>query len=152
MKQKEEIKKNIIIIENELNNKKFEKNNEIEIINNEIEKIIKEMNNINNTNELNTLKNNESIINYRKIIAEKFNIIREQLQLYKQKYGANISLYNKFINNINNSILKTRNKIITNGAEDLYDYNFIDLYSSQTINNNSNISNKKIYKNNSFNK
>ena len=152
MKQKEEIKKNIIIIENELNNKKFEKNNEIEIINNEIEKIIKEMNNINNTNELNTLKNNESIINYRKIIAEKFNIIREQLQLYKEKYGANMSLYNKFINNINNSILKTRNKIITNGAEDLYDYNFIDLYSSQTINNTSGISNKKIYKNNSFNK
>ena len=152
MKQKDDIKKNIIIIENELNNKKFEKNNEIEIINNEIEKIIKEMNNINNTNELNTLKNNESIINYRKIIAEKFNIIREQLQLYKEKYGANMSLYNKFINNINNSILKTRNKIITNGAEDLYDYNFIDLYSSQTINNTSGISNKKIYKNNSFNK
>ena len=152
MKQKDDIKKNIIIIENDLNNKKFEKNNEIEIINNEIDKIIKEIKDINNTNELNTLKNNESIINYRKIIAEKFNIIREQLQLYKQKYGANVSLYNKFINNINNSILKTRNKIITNGAEDLYDYNFIDLYSSQTINNNSNISNKKIYKNNSFNK
>ena len=149
VKQKDEIKKNIILCENDINNKKIQKNNEIDNINNEIQKIEKEINDINNTNELNTLKNNESIINYRKIIAEKFNIIREQLQLYKQKYGTNISLYNKFINNINNSIQKTRNRIFINGAEDIFDNKFLILSTSQI---NTNISNKKIYKNNSFNK
>ena len=149
LKQKDDIKKNIMIVENDINNKKVQKNNEIDNINNEIQKIEKEINMINNTNELNTLKNNESIINYRKIIAEKFNTIREQLQLYKQKYGTNISLYNKFINNINNSIQKTRNRIILNGPEDIFDNKFINLNSSPMT---SSISNKKIYKNNSFNK
>ena len=151
MEQKNDIKNNIISLENDINNKKIEKNNEIEIIKTEIEKMQEEINNINNTNELNTLKNNESIINYRKIIAEKFNIIREQLQSYKQKYGKNISLYNQLINNINNTIQKTRNKTIINDSNYFNDYNFINLNSSQ-MNNNSNISNKKIYKNNSFNK
>ena len=144
-KQKDDISKNIFNLENYLNNKKIEKNNEIEKINNELEKTQKEIYKINNTNELKTFKNNESIINYRKIIAEKFSIIKEQLQLYKQKYGSNISLYNEFINKINNTLQKTRSQIISNGAEDLSDYNFMNLYSS-------NIPNKKIFKNNSFNK
>jgi len=149
LKQKDDIKKNIIICENDINNKKIEKNNEIENINNEIETIKKEMNDLNNTKELNTLKNNESIINYRKTIAEKFNIIREQLQIYKQKYGTNISLYNKLISNINNSIQKTRNRIFINGSEDFYDNKFFNFNSSLITNS---ISNKKINKNNSFNK
>ena len=149
LKQKDDIKKNIILCENDINNIKIKKNNEIDNINSEIQKIEKEINIINNTNELNTLKNNESIINYRKIIAEKFNIIKDQLQIYKQKYGTNISLYNKFINNINNSIQKTRNRIYLNGAEDIFDYKLINFDSSpMTIS----ISNKKINKNNSFNK
>jgi len=151
VKQKDDIKKNIINLENDINNKKIEKNNEIEIINNELKNMQREINEINNISELNTLKNNESIINYRKIIADKFNLIKELLQSYKEKYGSNISLYNKFINNINNTLQKTRNKITLNGAEDLCnDYNIINLNMSQ-INNNS-ILNKKIYKNNSFNK
>ena len=37
----------------------------------------REINEINNISELNTLKNNESIINYRKIIADKFNLIKK---------------------------------------------------------------------------
>ena len=150
MKQKDDIKKNIINLENDINNKKIEKNNEIEIINNELKNMQKEINEINNTNELNTLKNNESIINYRKIIADKFNLIKELLQSYKEKYGSNISLYNKFINNINNTLQKTRNQIISNGAEDYNESNIINLNISQI--NDNNILNKKIYKNNSFNK
>lgn len=150
IKQKDDINKNIINLENDINNKKIEKNNEIEIINNELKNMQKEINEINNTNELNTLKNNESIINYRKIIAEKFNLIKELLQSYKEKYGSNISLYNKFINNINNTLQKTRNQIISNGAEDYNESNIINLNISQI--NDNNILNKKIYKNNSFNK
>ena len=150
MKQKDDINKNIISLENDINNKKIEKNNEIEIINNELKNMQKEINEINNTNELNTLKNNESIINYRKIIADKFNLIKELLQSYKEKYGSNISLYNKFINNINNTLQKTRNQIISNGAEDYNESNIINLNISQI--NDNNILNKKIYKNNSFNK
>lgn len=150
IKQKDDINKNIINLENDINNKKIEKNNEIEIINNELKNMQKEINEINNTNELNTLKNNESIINYRKIIADKFNLIKELLQSYKEKYGSNISLYNKFINNINNTLQKTRNQIISNGAEDYNESNIINLNISQI--NDNNILNKKIYKNNSFNK
>ena len=135
--KKNNVKNNIINIENEINNKKIEKNNKIENINSEIEKLKQEINDMNNINELIILKNNEDIINYRKIIAEKFNIIKEQLQIYKQKYGTNISLYNKFINKINNNIQKTRNKEIIYGIDYLNDFK---------------LNNKKLYKNNSFNK
>ena len=135
--KKSDVKNNIINIENEINNKKIEKNNKIENINSEIEKLKQEINDMNNINELIILKNNEDIINYRKIIAEKFNIIKEQLQIYKQKYGTNISLYNKFINKINNNIQKTRNKEIIYGIDYLNDFK---------------LNNKKLYKNNSFNK
>ena len=135
--KKSDVKNNIINIENEINNKKIEKNNKIENINSEIEKLKQEINDMNNINELIILKNNEDIINYRKIIAEKFNIIKEQLQIYKQKYGTNISLYNKFINKLNNNIQKTRNKEIIYGIEYLNDFK---------------LNNKKLYKNNSFNK
>ena len=181
LKQKEEISKLINQYENDINNKKKEKDNEIENLNKEIEKIKKEINDINNEKELNTLKNNDDIIKYRKIIADKYNIIKEQLQLYKTKYGSNLSLYNKFINNINNSIQKTYNKsffdldkktdfinydlnngIIMNGGEnknknDKYiNLNMIENFKINSLNNN--IKNSKIFntnrlhENNSFNK
>ena len=172
LKQKEEIKNIINNYEIDINKKKYEKENEIENINNDIERIKKEINDINHKNELDTLENNENIIKYRKIIADKFNSIKEQLQLYKEKYGSNLSLYNKFINNINNSIQKTYSKsffdldknkiefinydniniknnngIIINGGENK---NNIDKYINLSINKNLNIINS-INNNNSNN-
>ena len=43
------------------------------------------------------LKNNEEIIKYRKIIAEKFDEVKMLLKIYKSKHGKNLSLYNQFI-------------------------------------------------------
>ena len=173
LKQKEDIKNTINQYENDINHKKNEKDNEIENINNEIEKLKKEINDINNEKELNTLKNNDDIIKYRKIIADKFNTIKEQLQLYKTKYGSNLSLYNKFINNINNSIQKTYNKsffdidknktdfinydlnngIIMNGGENkTKNDKYINLNMIENIKNinsiNNNIKNSKIFNTN----
>ena len=171
IKQKEEIQNNINNYEDDINNKKIKNQNEIDNINNEIEKINNEINNINNINELNTLKNNENIIKYRKIIDDKFNAIKEQLKLYKEKYGSNLSLYNKFINNINSTIQKTYNKsffeldtnkndfsnnynngLIINGAEnknnnDKYiNLNMIGNFkNNNSLINNNNIINSKIF-------
>ena len=110
IKQKEEIEKKINNFENDIINRKIKYQNEIDTIKNELEKINNEINNINNLNEINTLKNNENIIKYRKIIDDKFNAIKEQLKIYKEKYGTNLSLYNKFINDINLTIQETYNK------------------------------------------
>ena len=171
IKKKEEIQININNYEDELNNKKTKNKNEIDNINYDIEKINNEISNINNINELNTLKNNENIIKYRKIIDDKFNAIKEQLKLYKEKYGSNLSLYNKFINNINSTIQKSYNKsffeldsnkndisnsynngLIINGAEnknnnDKYiNLNMIGNFKNKnSLNNNYNIINSKIF-------
>ena len=110
IKQKEEIEKNINNYEIDISNKKIKNQNEINNIKNELEKINNEIDNINNLNEMHTLKNNENIIKYRKIIDDKFNAIKEQLKLYKEKYGSNLNLYNKFINDINITIQDTYNK------------------------------------------
>ena len=110
IKQKEEIENNINNYEIDINNKKIKNQNEINNIKSELEKINNEIDNINNLNEMNTLKNNENIIKYRKIIDDKFSAIKEQLKLYKEKYGSNLTLYNKFINDINITIQDTYNK------------------------------------------
>ena len=176
LQQKEEVKNTINNYEINMNSKKIKNESEREDINNELEKIKNEISEINSINELNTFQNNENIINYRKIIAEKFNIIKEQLQIYKAKHGSNLSLYNKFISNINNTIQKTYNKsffdlgsskndffnnnenngTIINGAETKSNEKYINI----NINNNPNSDNKnkKIYSgerlavNHSFNK
>ena len=114
IKKKDEILNNINNFEIDINCKKVQNEKEIENINTELEKIKKDIKDINNKKESNTLKNNEDVIKYRKIIADKFNAIKQQLQLYKQKYGSNLSLYNKFINNINNTIQKSCNNIWKN--------------------------------------
>ena len=50
------------------------------------------------------IKLNEDIINYRKIISDKFSLIKEQLQNYKTKYGSNLGIYNRLIEGINDTI------------------------------------------------
>ena len=103
------------------------------------------------------------------------------MQLYKSKYGSNLPLYNKFINNINNSIQKSYNKsffesdksknkifsidekngLIINGVESENE-KYINLNLKNNLNNKdystSDIKNKKLSQNyrlhisNSFNK
>jgi len=76
----------------------------------EINNINNEIREINNDIEGFTLQNNEEIINYRKLIADKFNQIKIQLNLYKIKKKDNINEFNQFVEKINNSINKNLNK------------------------------------------
>jgi len=87
--------------ENEIKNNKF--NNQIFNINNEIKEI-------NDDIEKTTIKNNEDIINYRKIIADKFEQIKKILELYKNQKLDNMGEYNQFVEKINNSIKQNLNK------------------------------------------
>jgi len=50
------------------------------------------------------IKLQNDIINYRKIISDKFDSIKNQLQSYKNKYGSNLGIYNRLIDGINDTI------------------------------------------------
>ena len=94
------LNENIEKLNNDFNTKNNDQNNEINNINNKITEIKKEI-------EMNKLKSNEEIITLRKQIADKYNIIKTQLQLYKSKHGSNLAIYNKLVDNINSTIKST---------------------------------------------
>ena len=100
--------------DNEIKNNKF--NNQILNINNEIKAI-------NDDIEKNTIKNNEDIINNRKIIAEKFEQIKLKLQSYKNKNLDNLSEYNQFVDKINNLIKQNLNKSSVFNFENILEEN-----------------------------
>ena len=87
------------------------------MINNEINKIKADIDNINN--ELNSIKKgienekikaNEKIIENRKKISEKYGKIKNVFNIFKNKHGNNISIYNKLLNSINETLInKNRN-------------------------------------------
>ena len=108
---KEKIQNEIEKNNNYLIKKKEENKNEIIKLNNEINSINIEMENINNDIEKNKTKNNEQIINYRKIIANKFTQMKFELQSYRNKKYDNLEEYNKFCEKINNLM---REKSISN--------------------------------------
>ena len=94
------LQENIEKLTNDFNTKNNDQNNEIKNINDKIAEIKKEI-------EMNKLKSNEEIITLRKQIADKYNIIKTQLQLYKSKHGSNLAIYNKLVDNINSTIKST---------------------------------------------
>ena len=106
----------------EIENEKNKLNNEILNINNDIKKLEEEL-------EQKKIKSNNEIIEYRKIIADKYNKIKSQLKISKQKYGDNNEQYNILINNINDKIKNNENLNI----EDL---DMIKLKANNNINEN----------------
>ena len=164
--QREKIK-----IENENNINNFiNKKKDIEIkmneYNNQINELDKEINQINKYVENCTLKNNEEIIKYRKIIADKFNKIKAEINSYKKKYHDDIDKYNSFLEkirnimksfNLNNSSIDNLNKSNDkqcnelngngdpNGIKPIIDYNY---YNNKKIKNDYfNNGNKESYMN-----
>ena len=107
-------KKNIQKIINDYENKKNEliKDNELMVnkLNDEIKNIDKEIVKINKDMKTEKNKLNKDIDYYKKLINEKYNIIKEQLQIYKDKYGSNLDIYNRLINSINNTIKRSHTK------------------------------------------
>ena len=104
LKQKEELVIVINNLEKEIENIKIENQEEIEKIGTELNIIKEEINNLTNNEEKKKVKLQNDIINYRKIISDKFDSIKKQLQNYKNKYGSNLGIYNRLIDGINETI------------------------------------------------
>ena len=104
IKQKEEIINIINKLEKEIEKIKSENKEETDKITKELNVIKEQINNLTNNEDKMKIKLNEDIINYRKIISDKFALIKEQLQNYKTKYGSNLGIYNRLIEGINDTI------------------------------------------------
>ena len=94
---------------------KKENNEEINKITKELDDITQQINNLTNNEEKTKIKLNDDILNYRKIISDKFDLIKKQLQKYKSKYGSNLGIYNRLIDGINDT--KKQNKKIKKKIE-----------------------------------
>ena len=130
IKQKNSIQETIDEYEKKNNTLKNKNDQKIKKINKEINKIDEQIKNINEDIKNKKIITNENIDYYQKLIQEKYNVIKKQLQIYKNKYGTNLDIYNRLINSINDTIKKTYEKpplII--------------------INNNNNINNSHIFNN-----
>ena len=121
IKQKEEIKNIINKLEKEIEKIKLESKEETDKITKELNVIKEQINNLTNNEDKMKIKLNEDIINYRKIISDKFSLIKEQLQNYKTKYGSNLGIYNRLIEGINDTI-----KLIYKGNDTENNDNFLN--------------------------
>ena len=84
--------------ENEINDEINKIKNEIDIIQNKIE-------NINMDFKKEKSKAKEKISEYKKIISEKYSIIKRIFSSFKNKHGNNISIYNKLLDSINETLI-----------------------------------------------
>ena len=136
LNQKEEILNIINNNENEKEKLKIEKKEEMDKIINELNEIKEQISNMTNNEEKIKIKLNNDILNYRKIISDKFDLIKNQLQKYKNKYGSNLGIYTRLINGINDTIKKiykennNDNNINKNNNENNTD---ISIYKSKLI-------------------
>lgn len=110
LKRKEDIDNDIKLIKEQISSISKEKENEVDKIKKEQSDTKLNIELLQNEAEASKLKSNEEIIQLRKQIADKFNIIKTQLQLYKQKHGSNLDIYNKLIDSINTTIKSTYTK------------------------------------------
>ena len=123
--QIEEINNIISSMEQGIEKIKKENNEEINKITKELDDITQQINNLTNNEEKTKIRLNDDILNYRKIISDKFDLIKKQLQKYKSKYGSNLGIYNRLIDGINDTIKQTYNKYPDedNNLDD-YGYNY----------------------------
>ena len=136
--QKEEVNDICQTINNEFKTKKEKLEIEKNELNKEIIEVNKEIKRLEENLEQKKIKVNEEIIEYRKIIAEKYNKIKSQLKISKNKYGENTDQYNFLLNNINEKIKKMNNLDLT--ELDIIKFN------SNTQRNKNNCENENIYK------
>ena len=102
--EKNEIEREIEETENDKKVNKYQGEIKINSINNEINNIKQQINTIQNESFNKKVKTDEEIAKIRKIINEKFNKIKENLEKYKNICINNdINIYNNFIDNIKNN-------------------------------------------------
>ena len=144
LNQKEEIKNIINNLEKEINQLKIKNKEEVDKITKELKVINEQIKNLTNNEDKIKIKLNEDIINYRKIISDKFALIKTQLQNYKTKYGSNLGIYNRLIEGINDTIkLIYKDNNNPNNLEN-YSYEGNDNEAIMINKNNFNIINKLI--------
>ena len=107
LNKKNDILNEILKLENESKKVKKESDEKTNETKKNLEQIDEEINKLKNEIEVEKLKSNQEIITLRKLIADKFNIIKTQLQIYKSKYGSNLTIYNKLVDSINSTIKST---------------------------------------------
>ena len=118
--ERKKIKYKIIEYENEKNFNDEKLDNKIENLNND--NIIIQKNILTCQEEI-KLKNKQykmEIDILQKAIKEKFIIIKNQLGVYKKKYGDNMELYNKFVNRINETLRMTDKSISNQSDENIF--------------------------------
>ena len=105
IKEKVKLEKIISEIEESKNCKILSCEKKIIDISNEITQIESEIMKTENELKINKIKSNEEVVKCRKLIADKYNIIKGNLETFKNKCdNININIYNKFIDNINSGI------------------------------------------------
>ena len=109
LKQKEELINIINELERNIEKIKIKNEEEIYKMTIELNKIKEKINSLTNNEEKTKIKLNDDILNYRKIISDKFELIKKQLQKYKSKYGSSLGIYNRLIDGINDTIKQTCN-------------------------------------------
>ena len=107
MNEKNELLNEIINIENDSKKVKLESEQKTNETKKNVEKINEKIKELKNEIEVEKLRANQEIITLRKLIADKFNIIKTQLQIYKSKYGSNLTIYNRLVDSINLTIKST---------------------------------------------
>ena len=105
IKRNEILNEEIISEENNINQKKIMIKNKKNVINHKINIIDKKI------EEIKEYQNKSNITQYQKKILEKYDSIKKQLKLYKNKHNSNLSRYNVIIEDIN-KIIGNNNKFI----------------------------------------
>ena len=104
IKQKTEIENSIYEYENNKKLEKYRNNIKIKTLENEINDLDQQIAEKNKELLANKQKLDDEIVENRKLIVEKYNLIKFNLDIYKQKCFNNIDIYNEFIDKITKNI------------------------------------------------
>ena len=107
LQEKQQIKYDYIDNENDNNYKNEKIDNKIDNLKNNNAILRKNILTCQEEIKLKNKQNKMEIEKLKKAINEKFNIIKNQLGVYKKKHGNNMDLYNKFVDKINETLKLT---------------------------------------------
>ena len=107
LQEKQQIKYDYIDNENDNNYKNEKIDNKIDNLKNNNAILHKNILTCQEEIKLKNKQNKMEIEKLKKAINEKFNIIKNQLGVYKKKHGNNMDLYNKFVDKINETLKLT---------------------------------------------
>ena len=154
--EKNEIEREIDEIKNDEKLNKYQGELKVNSLKNEIDELDSQINLLENDGFKKKAKSDEEIAECRKIIVDKFSIIKENLGKYKNKCSNDMNTYNKFIDDISTNIKRcktsntetsTLSKIKnTDPKSTIENYNYTDFENENTNINNLTNSNFKSHR------